>query len=292
MVDLHRVLTNHWKGPDGRSGSDLFPLSPEDRPFSGLVETDDVTVYVVDGYALDVRGGSLTDVLDERLDVYHASNPAEPYLLAVHGNGSERATLYTEDKSLDEAVRELEDASFTGYVELSERVVTGDYYAVFHRGSADFLGVTTESNPPLAGPDAREEMLEQVGLYSVNRAWIDPVDLGTDPTSWHEPRVADERIERAQAFDSGMHAGDTRVFDRTSDGRPSPSEPTADGPDPRTCESGGTEIYDADARTGTDSGNGRGTVPDVCPGCGTNLERLQIDTLSFCPECGSAVDDH
>lgn len=241
------------------------------QSFSGVVVADETTVVIVNGAAIRVTNGSITDLFDAELVVHEARNPAEPYLLALYGHCSEAARLYTRETPVGDAVSELADASFSGYVELSEHVYSGDYYAVFSGGDVEFLGIQSTERPPLSGTEARDAMYGEVGIYSINRAWMDPVDLTTDPSSWHEPSVRDRPPETA----GDGASGDTRIFQ--------PGDERETGT--RVFESGETREAATPDRSG-DAG-----TPSFCPNCGADLDEVGYDALSFCPDCGFALED-
>ncbi|MFB6112363.1 MAG: hypothetical protein ABEJ35_07500 [Halobacteriaceae archaeon] len=91
-----------------------------------------------------------------------------------------RARYYSEDTPLEEIEETLSGGGFTGYVELSENVLSGDYYLVYHGGEARAVAFIGTRSELVTGTAAREQMADEVGIYRVITA---PVDVRTVPDS-------------------------------------------------------------------------------------------------------------
>ncbi|GAA0658220.1 DUF7527 domain-containing protein [Salarchaeum japonicum] len=181
-----------------------------DREFSGAVVADDTWLFMLNGRVVGVFEGSIEDVEDASLDVYEAPHLSLPLLFAMQERGGEtQATYYTNDTPLSETDATLADAGFTGYVELSENVLSGDYYTAYYGGrslSAAFVGSSEEL---VTGDEAFERADDEVGLYEVVKVDIDVTDV-PEPA---EPEPEDE----SDVAVAGGAADETETAEPTPD---------------------------------------------------------------------------
>jgi hypothetical protein len=150
-----------------------------DADFSGSVVADDTWLFMLNGRVIGVFRGDIDDFDDADGTVYEAPDPALALLFSMQERGGERqAQYYTNDTPLSEADRTLSEASFTGYIELSENVLSGDYYVVYYGGrsmSAAFVGTSEEL---VTGDEAFERADDEVGVYEVMKT---PVNVTSIP---------------------------------------------------------------------------------------------------------------
>jgi FtsZ-binding cell division protein ZapB len=219
-----------------------------EREFSGAVVADGTWLFMLNGRVIGVFEGDVEDFEAASGTVYDAPHQSLPLLFSMRERGGEtQAKYYTNDTPLSEADETLSDASFTGYVELSENVLSGDYYVVYYGGrsmSAAFVGASEEL---LTGEDAFERADDEVGVYEVKKAPVNVTSL---------PDVEDDADD---ASDDGSTAGATAgaaaagVADAAAG-----DDATGDGADDATDDGDGGDAAadDAtpDATAGADAG--------------------------------------
>ncbi|MEE6208706.1 hypothetical protein U3A55_00845 [Salarchaeum sp. III] len=210
--------------PDGYRG--LHELA--DREFSGAVVADDTWLFVLNGRVVGVFEGSIEDFEDASLDVYEAPHISLPLLFAMQEAGGEtQATYYTNDTPLSETDEMLADAGFTGYVELSENVLSGDYYTAYYGGrslSAAFVGSSEEL---LTGEEAFERADDEVGLYEVVKVDLDVTDVPEPPEP--EPEETEEGADDSAANDAATLGAAGAVADADTESDEGETESESDG---------------------------------------------------------------
>lgn len=292
-------ITDHWDSVpvDGPGSRSLEEFGSAGRRFSGGLDWSTsagrTSILVVNGFAVRANRDLPSPGETGRVDrAREAPAPELPYLVAVHGRGKRQLRRYTGDLPIERVIGDLSGTSFTGYVELSDRVYSGDYYVAFHAGRPGFVALRSEDRPPLCGDDARNRMVDEVGIYTVHELHVNPVDLSAPPGERGEPVVDPEPATTA----ADEADGDTRVFDP--------------GPGTDATETGGdTEIFGTGPETGSgtdeteafrpdkasadeatresDPGGNDGSQHDVyCQYCGKGVD---ADAF-YCPLCGNRLD--
>ncbi|TKX39547.1 hypothetical protein EXE51_01360 [Halorubrum sp. CGM5_25_10-8B] len=209
-----------------------------DDGFSGAATDGVGWVFLVDGRVVGVVDATLDAFADASGTVYRAPDDALPVLFAMQELGGEpRAKYYTNDTPLKEADRKLSQGGFTGYIELSENVLSGDYYVAYTGGESMAAAYVGNARRLETGDDAFELAADEVGIYTVYEVDLDvrplPDDAGT-----------------ADATDDG-------TTDETEDAG---SDPDSRGDDGRDAPGGADEASPADAvdpapNTGRDDGS-------------------------------------
>jgi len=149
-----------------------------DRSFSGAVTAGRATLYMLNGTVVGVLGGSIEDFEDATGTVYVAPTAALPLLAVMQERSDEvRAKYYSEETALGDADQKLSEGGFTGYVELSENVLSGDYYVVYHGGKSMSVAYVGESERLLTDEDAFEQADEEVGIYEVRPVEVEPIEI-------------------------------------------------------------------------------------------------------------------
>ncbi|MEF8826311.1 MAG: hypothetical protein V5A27_08250 [Halapricum sp.] len=192
---------------DGYEG--LRTLS--DRSFSGAVTAGRATLYMLNGTVVGVLDGSIEDFEDATGTIHEAPTPALPLLSVIQERNDEvRAKYYTEDTPLQEANEKLSDGGFTGYIELSENILSGDYYVVYHGGKSMSVAFVGESERLISGDEAFEQADNEVGIYEVRPGSVEPIEIpepeesaaATATTdSAAEPETADETADDGVAIE-------------------------------------------------------------------------------------------
>ncbi|MFB6162703.1 MAG: hypothetical protein ABEJ86_04590, partial [Halococcoides sp.] len=274
-----------------------------DRSFTGLVRTAGGTACFLDGRIVGVIDGTLDTVADAAGTAYRAPSEALPLLAVMQERTEEpRAKYYTEDTAISEVDRRLSDAGFTGYIELSDNVLSGDYYVVYHGGRSTSVAFVGQSERLITDEEAFELADDEVGIFEVHQVDIDVRDLdaagdasaasetastagdgpsdatgnrnaspGRDPLETTENPSTDERGERTASTDEGTASGPgpdgSNGRDDRSD-RPADDTSPADGAGERHAHSEASDTPDGPAEdplasSGTDrSRSGSGARPE------------------------------
>jgi len=150
---------------DGRGG--LSELG--DAEFSGAVDAGGTWLFVLNGRIVGTGGGSVDNVATGvALTAYGAPHPSLPLLFAMRERGGKQQGRYfTDETALGEVHDTLSAGSFTGYIELSEQVHSGDYYVVYYGGRALFVAFVGASGRLVTGDEAFERARDEVGIYEI-----------------------------------------------------------------------------------------------------------------------------
>lgn len=177
--------------------------------FTGAVETAGTWLFMLNGRIVGVHDGTLDAFEDASGTAYVAPEPALPLLFTMwEGDSETRAKYYTEDTPISEVDDTLTSGSFTGYLELSENVLSGDYFVVYYGGrsmSAAFVGSRAEL---LGDDEAFERANDEVGIYEV-------VDAEVTVTEIPEPEPAGP--DSPPSAETGQSAEPDRSADSTQD---------------------------------------------------------------------------
>ncbi|QSG08346.1 DUF7527 domain-containing protein [Halapricum desulfuricans] len=193
-----------------------------DQSFSGAVTTGRATLYMIEGTAVDILDGTITDFEDATGTVHKAPTPALPLLAVMQERGDEvRAKYYSEETALHEVDRKLSEGGFTGHVELSENVLSGDYYVVYQAGKSMSVAFLGESGQLASGDEAFERADDEVGIYEVRPVDIDPIELPDPPAAETDSTSGDD--EDRPTGDESAETGPSRADD-TDSGASDPSQ--------------------------------------------------------------------
>lgn len=229
-----------------------------ERGFSGAVSADSNWLLLINGRAVGIfeeydgpdgpvqEPGDVDRLADSAGTVYEAPHEALPLLFAmVFTDGTERGRYYTGDRPLHEAHRELEDGGFTGFIELSEEVLSGDYYVVYQGGRSMSVGFLGGERRLRTGDEAFDRADEEVGIYRVVAVDVDVIDL-PEPPDAHDGAGA---AAGSEEFDAGA----TRAQSRSG----------ADPANIEDAEAAGTEPIESSDRTdGTANSAGQAEPAD------------------------------
>ena len=162
--------------PVGRGYDGLHDLA--DAEFSGGVTAGTTWGFMLNGRLVGIPGGSLAAFDGAELTAYEAPSPALPLLYTMQSQDTEKqAEYYTNETAIAEADTTLADGNFTGYIELSENVLSGDYYVVYHGGRSMSVAFVGNSRRLLTDEEAFERANDEVGIYNVYPADINVIDL-------------------------------------------------------------------------------------------------------------------
>ncbi|ADJ15060.1 DUF7527 domain-containing protein [Halalkalicoccus jeotgali] len=177
--------------------------------FSGAIAASGATLFMLNGRAIGLFGGSIEEFRAAPLTAHSAPHPALPLLLSMRERGGEtRATYYTDETPIESTQETLESSGFTGYVELSENVLSGDYFVVYHRGRSMSVGFVGSTDRLLTDEDAASRLADEVGIYTVEAVDVDEIP------------IPDATADTGTATDLDESSGTD-----ATDGDPAPDEP-------------------------------------------------------------------
>ena len=160
--------------PGGYAG--LSELAEDD--FTGAVEAGGTRMFMLNGRVIGVFDGTISAFEGAESTAYEAPDPALPLLFAMQERGGEvRGKYYTDDTPLKEVDQTLTDGGFTGYLELAENVLSGDYYVAYYGGrslAAAFIG---NEGRVVTGREAFDLAADEVGIYEVRAVDIEVSEL-------------------------------------------------------------------------------------------------------------------
>ncbi|OAQ51204.1 hypothetical protein HTG_17840 [Natrinema mahii] len=200
--------------------------------FSGAVSGHGTWLFMLNGRIVGVVDGDIDDFETASGTRYEAPHPSLPLLCAMEERGGDtRANYYTNETPLREVDNTLQSGSFTGYVELSENVLSGDYYAVYYGGRRMAAAYIGNAERLLTGDEAFERAADEVGIYEVIDVDIDVTDVPADD----EPASASATDSAADSSPTGTEpaSGTGTVGDHSAidaDPAPEPSASADDGP--------------------------------------------------------------
>jgi hypothetical protein len=247
---------------DGRSFSDGFAGLGEvvDDGFSGAATDGTGWLFLVDGRVVGVVDATLDAFADASGTVYRAPDETLPVLFAMQELGGEpRAKYYTNDTPLNEADRKLSQGGFTGYIELSENVLSGDYYVAYTGGESMAAAYVGNARRLETGEDAFELAADEVGIYTVYEVDLDvrPLPDGddagesggaADSTDAGSDRAADADGTADESGRAAAEAGSgTEATDGDDAGPASAVDPAPSAVDPAPSASRDDESGDVDA---------------------------------------------
>ena len=245
-----------------------------DADFSGAVSVGGTWLFLLNGRVIGVFGGDVADVADADGTVYEAPHESLALLYSMQERGGEtQAKYYTNDTPLSEASQTLSDANFTGYVELSENVLSGDYYVVYYGGrsmSAAFVGASEEL---VTGDEAFERADDEVGVYEVMKTPVSVTEL---------PPLDDENDagSAGQAGAAGAAAGASPTEDEAN------GDDGDDEPDTSTALSTGSEDEETEGDATGEDAAGEGATSRDATGESAVNERSRKTTS------GTSGDEH
>ena len=250
-----------WETAPVKQGHDgLRTLAAEG--FSGGVTDGRVWAMLTNGRVVGIVDGEVDDLVDADLTAHEAPDPALPLLAVMRERSTQpRAQYYTEETPLSDVDTTLREGGFTGYVELSENVLSGDYFLVYYGGERMPVAFIGGSRRLETGEEAFDRAADEVGIYDVHAVDVSIVGVpgadrsasavGVDtPMGTGDHKSADEPTDTSTDVPVGPGARDNELRDTDADGD---TEPAADG-DTEPAADGDTDTIDestADDETDT-----------------------------------------
>jgi FtsZ-binding cell division protein ZapB len=257
--------------PAGRGHDGLQALAADG--FSGGVTDGHIWAMLTNGRVVGVHGGEMADLADADLTAHEAPDPALPLLLVMRERSeAPRAQYYTEETPLTELDATLRQGGFTGYIELSENVLSGDYYLVYYGGDRMPVAFIGGSRRLETGEKAFDRATDEVGIYDIHDVDVSVVDVpgGADGATGGTvvggtgADAGDDAVSEADGPDDEMggdslempdDTGDEErgdVATETDDSRVSTVDPDDD---PTSVDTSGTP-GDGPSESGTEDGSG------------------------------------
>jgi len=227
-----------------------------DEEFSGVIRAGGAELYMINGTVVGIQRGSIEDFESASGTCYEAPSPALPLLAIMQERSDEvRDKFYTEKTSISEVDRTLADGGFTGYIELSENVLSGDYYQVYHAGRSMSVAYVGESKRLLDGDEAFETADDEVGIYEVRPVDIDPIEI-PEPA---EPVEESAETQSEEPATGGADASEPEPAPQDqasveSDERTDPTAQSTQGQQEATDQADPTTQSTQDQQEATDRG--------------------------------------
>ena len=219
---------------DGYSG--LHDLA--DREFSGVVRAGGAELFMTKGVVVGIRHGTIETFEDASGTRYEAPTPALPLLAIMQDRSEEvRAQYYTEETAISEVDRTLSDGGFTGFVELSENVLSGDYFLVYHRGRSMSVAYVGNSKRLIEGDEAFDQADDEVGIYEVRPVDVDAIEI-PEPV---EPEGKEEQADAAGGAVDESDEGDGAAAAVSGEGAKSPDDSEEPTDATAVADNGGIE---------------------------------------------------
>jgi len=232
------VVTEWGTRPVADGVSGLYELA--DGEFSGAVTDGTAWAFVLNGRFVGVFDGTIEDFEDASLTAYTAPDMALPLLYAMQARGGEvRGQYYSNDTPLSEIDGTLSSGNFVGYVELSENVLSGDYYVVYYGGRALPVAYVGNNRRLLSGDEAFERAADEVGIYSVVDADIEVVDLPERPAGMGAA-AAESETESEPTSETEPTADPVPDDDAGSTAEPDPDDDAGSTADPDPDDDAGS----------------------------------------------------
>ncbi|AQL41713.1 hypothetical protein BV210_02825 [Halorientalis sp. IM1011] len=241
----------------------LHDLADDD--FSGIVAAGPTRLCMTSGRVIGILDGTIEDFEDAEGTAYEAPSPALPLLSVMQERSDEvRAQYYTEETSIEEVDRTLTQGNFTGFVELSENVLSGDYYLVYHQGRSMSVAWVGASDNLLIDDEAFDQANDEVGIYEVRPVEIEVIEIpepaepatGSTTEAGAAAAASTEAESEADAEPADTGSADEEPTEEepvTADDEAEPSEPAADESERASGEAEASANGETEAADGVSS---------------------------------------
>lgn len=245
-----------------------------DREFSGAVEVAECWLLLINGRIIGVyeeyegSDGPRQEPTDiERIEgasgtAYEAPHDALPLLFTMQARGGEVvARNPTKDRPLEEIHRELEQDGFTGYLVLSEHVLSGEYYVVYQGGRSMSVAFIGGARRLKTDEEAFERAKKEVGIYEVRAVRLEVTDVPepTDDVGGEAGLVPDTSAEETEesdppaaygTFDAPDVTGEAHTGDPASEAADDPTTVVNPDPDAASNQTDDAPVAEPSTATG------------------------------------------
>jgi len=262
--------------------------------FTGAVAAGGAHLFMLNGKVVGVVDGTMSAFETGEATAYPAPDPALPLLFAMRErNGEVQGQYYTDDTPLQEVDQTLSEGGFTGFLELSENVLSGDYYVVYYGGrslSAAFVG---NEERVVTGSEAFDLAADEVGIYEVRSVDLEVVDV-PEPTAEQTAAAAAESDEsdatdaepapdQAPTEEEPEPADDAAADDESAEGTGSTAEAPADEPAttdgvPDDDAAAETSAHDAEASDSEPADAAPSVDSDPIPDADADSDTAAVDS--------------
>ncbi|MBV0924565.1 hypothetical protein KTS45_10180 [Halomicroarcula limicola] len=257
-------LVSEWESVPFEGGYEGLRALAADE-FSGAVVSGPTRLFMVGGTVVGVLEGDIEDFEDGEGTARRAPHEALPLLAVMQERADEvRAKYYTQDTPLSEVNETLSDGNFTGFVELSENVLSGDYYQVYHGGRSMSVAWVGSAERLVTDDDAFEQADDEVGIYEVKPVGISPVEV-PEPAEPDTGGAMAGTVGTAEADDADANEAETDPAASEGESADETAEPIGSGGPADQSESptatDATNEASDDPETGRRSGPATGGPP-------------------------------
>jgi regulator of replication initiation timing len=273
-----------------------------DSSFSGAVSVDGTWALFVNGRVVSVveRGGAagaseFTPADIEAFETgdgtaYRAPHPGVPLLIAMKvGDGDTRAKYYTEDTPIEQVDETLSDGGFTGYLELSENVLSGDYYTVYQAGRSMDIAFVGNARRLDTDEEAREAAHDEVGIYEVTAVDIDVTPI-PEPEPEDDTTMAGGVASDPAAGEPDATSGSAGVDEPSAPATDSQTEPTEATADESSVDIGTAEsVADSPATESVADQTGPDATEPTAPSDAGTKEMADVDGTEEAADADSAT---
>lgn len=253
--------------------------------FSGSVAADGATGFMVNGRLVGIANGSIESFWSSDISALETDEPVEALLCGMLiEDDSVEAEYYTGETSISTVHKTLANGSFSGYIELSENVFSGDYFVLYYGGTAKSVALLGTEDRVITGEEAFDRASDEVGIYEVKSVDIEIIDIPepeVDDSGTDEPDPIEEQPEP-----SGQPEPETQSPDPTPEPSPVPDEPV-DPPEPQPDTTlppsvDATDPDDGDLATLAEAASG-GNAASVTSPASSTIETLDQGALRTIP---------
>ncbi len=247
-MNAHSVVEDWETAPFGGGFEGLVELGS--RGFDGAVEAADTWLFLRGGEPIAVVSDLQSDPRPGDIDAFEgasgrkheAPEPAAVTLAAMLAlDGEVRGRYYTDDTPLSAVHETLSGGGFTGYVELSENVLSGDYYYVYVDGEVDHLGFVGSSQR-LYGEEAQTKAENEVGIYAVAAVSLPDLELpevtkdaSTEPTGTSGTSASDSDSDLDSTSTPEAESASEPVAEPRSEREPGTETAPESAPEPESA---------------------------------------------------------
>ena len=266
-----------------------------DDEFSGMVTAGPSRLFMLRGAVIGILDGDIEDFEDADGTAREAPHPALPLLAVMQERADEvRAQYYTEETPISEVDRTLADGNFTGFIELSENVLSGDYYQVYHQGHSMSVAYVGASERLIVDDEAFEQADDEVGIYKVKPVDIEVIEIPEPEDKGDDDAAAGEATAGAAAGASAEQTTDPG--DEESDDEPSGTSEAASADGPTEAEESAADTTTAGSTSAeTTTGDARSSSAPADDGdagaSGTADAQPSMDDAEPSGDAGSTASD-